>query len=64
MINLFLFSAILTLPCYALLAVGLWGLRRAIPDERPLLEPLEIYLWAIAALLALVVARLLAPIFQ
>ncbi len=64
MINLFLFSAILTLPCYALLAVGLWSLRRAIPDARPLLEPLEIYLWAIAALLALVVARVLAPIFQ
>lgn len=63
MMNLFLASAVLTLPCYALLAVGLWGLRRAIPDAGPLLEPLQVYLWAVAALLALVLAQALTPLF-
>lgn len=64
MLNLFVFSAILTLPCYALLAVCLWGLRRALPDARPLLEPLELYLWAIAALVALSATTLFAPLFR
>lgn len=64
MLNLFVFSAVLTLPCYALLAVCLWGLRRAFPDARQLLEPLEVYLWAIAALLALSATTLCAPFFR
>lgn len=64
MLNLFLFTAVLTLPSYALLSVCVWGLRRAIPDARQLLEPLEVYLWAIAALLALSVTALFAPLFR
>ncbi len=62
MLKLILFTAILIAPCYAALMTLLYGLRLVLPEGHPLYEPVEEYLWAPAALLALALAGITAAI--
>lgn len=58
-LHLFLLTGFLSLPCFALLHLGVYALRRVLPDGRPLYEAVEMYLWVPAVLLALGIAGML-----
>ncbi len=62
MLKLIFLTAILLAPCYAALIAALYGLRLLLPDGHPIYEPVEEYLWAPAALLALALAGIAAAI--
>lgn len=59
MLRLFLLTAFLSLPSFALLHAGVYLLRRLLLEGRRLYEALHIYLWVPAVLIALSTAGLL-----